>query len=364
MCGGAGSGLCGLCHLHALPHAATVPPPSLPSRLQTPFMTVTRWQPGRAVTVPLSARMDRAQLLAELERHFPSPNLFYAIRLTGRFESLRARSVKKQKVDRWASRRCWLIPAGCTSGSLLLPSARHTRHLPPACRRPLVAVAKDQAVFELGAGSGTLVGFWSPPFMGSALTVPGFHLHFLSGAPLVALAHDNEPAALQPVCLAAVAMPESFEPSRDVVLGLAGQLPVAAVSTCPLMRHMHACASPWLAAEDKMQGGHLLEAVLLEGEAQIQVGCRFLFPLLLALSWRPGQRPPFAAAPPVLCGATTCVLPPVTAAAGAAPHRHRPAQDADLPGGGPHEGPRGGSGERGEVISFILSILVDCTPFE
>ncbi|EFN55738.1 hypothetical protein CHLNCDRAFT_134073 [Chlorella variabilis] len=134
---------------------------------KTPFMTVTRWQPGRAVTVPLSARMDRAQLLAELERHFPSPNLFYAIRLTGRFESLRARSVKKQKVD-----------------------------------RPLVAVAKDQAVFELGAGSGTLVGFWSPPFMGSALTVPGFHLHFLS--------------------------------------------------------------------EDKMQGGHLLEAVLLEGEAQIQ----------------------------------------------------------------------------------------------
>jgi alpha-acetolactate decarboxylase len=36
-------------------------------------------------------------------------------------------------------------------------------------------------VFELGPGSGTLAGFWSPSYLGSALTVPGFHLHYLSG---------------------------------------------------------------------------------------------------------------------------------------------------------------------------------------
>ena len=49
-------------------------------------------------------------------------------------------------------------------------------------RRPLAQVAKEQAVFDLGAGSGVLVGFWSPAYVGHAFTVPGFHLHYLSGA--------------------------------------------------------------------------------------------------------------------------------------------------------------------------------------
>ncbi len=35
-------------------------------------------------------------------------------------------------------------------------------------------------MFELEQQQGSLVGFWSPPYMGTALTVPGFHLHFLS----------------------------------------------------------------------------------------------------------------------------------------------------------------------------------------
>lgn len=38
-------------------------------------------------------------------------------------------------------------------------------------------------MFELGAGEGTVAGFWSPAYVGSSLTVPGWHLHFLSGAP-------------------------------------------------------------------------------------------------------------------------------------------------------------------------------------
>lgn len=36
-------------------------------------------------------------------------------------------------------------------------------------------------MFELGACSGTLMGFWTPGYLGSGLNVPGFHLHFLSG---------------------------------------------------------------------------------------------------------------------------------------------------------------------------------------
>ncbi|KAL4436758.1 hypothetical protein ABPG75_003897 [Micractinium tetrahymenae] len=113
---------------------------------KTPFMTLTRWRPEHCIALHLGCRHGWQELLEELEAHFPSPNLFYAVRIEGRFESMRARAVRKQ-----------------------------------AGNRPLAAVAKEQAVFELGAGSGTLVGFWSPAFVGSSLTVPGWHLHFLSG---------------------------------------------------------------------------------------------------------------------------------------------------------------------------------------
>lgn len=112
---------------------------------KTPFMTLTRWCPEHCIAVHLGCRHGWQELLEELEAHFPSPNLFYAVRLEGRFEGMRARAVRRQ-----------------------------------AANRPLAAVAKEQAVFELGAGSGTLVGFWSPAYVGSALTVPGWHLHFLS----------------------------------------------------------------------------------------------------------------------------------------------------------------------------------------
>lgn len=139
----------------------------VPPSAKTPFMTLTRWNPERCLSIDLNCRLGWRELLDTLETHFPSPNFFYAVRLEGRFESMRARAVRKQEGN-----------------------------------RPLAAVAKEQAVFDLGAGAGTLAGFWSPAYLGSSLTVPGWHLHFLS--------------------------------------------------------------------EDKKQGGHVLQAVLLEGRALIQ----------------------------------------------------------------------------------------------
>jgi len=134
---------------------------------KTPFMTLTRWKPDRCIAVDLGCQHSWQELMEELEAHFPSPNLFYAVRIDGRFDSMRLRAVRKQEGN-----------------------------------RPFAEVAKEQAVIELGAGSGTLVGFWSPPYMGYSVTMPGWHLHYLS--------------------------------------------------------------------EDKKQGGHVLEAVLLEGQALIQ----------------------------------------------------------------------------------------------
>lgn len=70
--------------------------------MQTPFMTVTRWRPDRSVAVPLHGPLPYKDLLAQLESHFPSPNIFYAVRLAGRFDWVKARSVRKQEVDRQA----------------------------------------------------------------------------------------------------------------------------------------------------------------------------------------------------------------------------------------------------------------------
>lgn len=75
---------------------------------------------------------------------FPSPNIFYAIRAEGRFAFMQVRSVPKQENY-----------------------------------RPLVDVAREQPVFTFTDIDGTLVGFFTPTFLGS-LSVPGLHLHFLS----------------------------------------------------------------------------------------------------------------------------------------------------------------------------------------
>jgi acetolactate decarboxylase len=63
-------------------------------------MSLTRWQPEKSSSVRLVSRLDWPGLLAELERQFPSPNLFYALRVEGRFESVRARSVRRQEAVR------------------------------------------------------------------------------------------------------------------------------------------------------------------------------------------------------------------------------------------------------------------------
>jgi len=77
-------------------------------------------------------------------RLLPSPNLFYALRIEGRFSDVRVRSVPKQENY-----------------------------------RPLVEVAREQAEFTLPDAEGTLAGFFTPSFLGS-LNVPGLHLHFLT----------------------------------------------------------------------------------------------------------------------------------------------------------------------------------------
>ena len=110
--------------------------------LGTPYACVTHFNPIKSMDAPKNGTfLDLQQVIAD---SMLSNNLIYAIRVEGTFIKIHARSVPKQDAY-----------------------------------RPLVDVADDQKEFKYERISGQLVGFWTPDFMHS-ISVPGFHLHFLS----------------------------------------------------------------------------------------------------------------------------------------------------------------------------------------
>ena len=85
----------------------------------------------------------------ELEEHilktYPYKNVFFAVKIVGKFSAVRTRVVEKQ-----------------------------TRPY-----KQLLAVANEQAVFEKSDVSGTVIGYFAPK-MFQGMAAPGFHLHFLA----------------------------------------------------------------------------------------------------------------------------------------------------------------------------------------
>ena len=120
-------------------------PHPMPPSATTPFAQVTFFQADHSFSVPPG--LDFAGLKKWLEAKLPSPNLIYAVRVTGVFEQVKARSVPRQK--------------------------------PPY--PPLMQAVKHQAVFEWSNAQGELVGFVSPGYM-KGIGAPGWHLHFLGAA--------------------------------------------------------------------------------------------------------------------------------------------------------------------------------------
>jgi acetolactate decarboxylase len=108
----------------------------------TPFSCVTFFQPSSEDE--LDEELSYADFMNWVKELMPSPNLFYAFRVTGEFAYVKTRSVPKQENY-----------------------------------RPLVEVAKEQPTFEFENVSGMMVGFFTPAFVPS-LNVPGIHLHFLT----------------------------------------------------------------------------------------------------------------------------------------------------------------------------------------
>jgi acetolactate decarboxylase len=103
---------------------------------------VTRFSPG--IDVETESIGSFKELETQCDKYRDSGNIFYGIRLDGRFKRVHTRVVN-----------------------------------PPQPGTRLVEAAKAQSEFNFGDIDGTLVGLWSPGFS-SAFSISGYHFHFLS----------------------------------------------------------------------------------------------------------------------------------------------------------------------------------------
>ncbi len=110
--------------------------------VKTPFAAVTYFVADTTHTI--SDRLSHDIFMKKLSRLLPSPNMLYAIKITGRFHHVQARSIPKQ--------------------------SNHS---------PLVEIVTKQVKSEFSDINGTLAGFYTPDFMAS-LSVAGLHLHFIT----------------------------------------------------------------------------------------------------------------------------------------------------------------------------------------
>ena len=110
---------------------------------RTPFAVVTFFEPGSSRALPTP--MDFAGLCAYVDRLVGETATCCAVRVDGRFEHVKTRSVPRQR-----------------------------KPYPP-----LVEVVNNQPTFELRDVTGTLVGFRFPDHA-RGLNVPGYHLHFIT----------------------------------------------------------------------------------------------------------------------------------------------------------------------------------------
>ena len=108
----------------------------------SPFASVTFFNPETTRNV---SSMSYIRLKTMIDSMMGSPNLFYAIKLHGTFHRVKTRSV-------------------------------------PVQHKPYPTLAKvtvNQPEFEFQSVTGTVSGFYCPPFV-TGINVPGYHLHFLS----------------------------------------------------------------------------------------------------------------------------------------------------------------------------------------
>jgi acetolactate decarboxylase len=146
--------------------------------IRTPFALITRFHPeiiGHVATCTSYGDLQR-----QLDAWRPSDHDFYAIRVEARFAEIVSRAVRPS-----------------TEGS------------------PLAEAIPNQGATRALDVSGVLVGFWSPMFV-TALTVPGYHLHFLDadrrwGGHLIDVQGSDLRVRIQRLAEFRVCLPETAE---------------------------------------------------------------------------------------------------------------------------------------------------------
>jgi acetolactate decarboxylase len=141
-----------------------------------PFAVVAWFDADTDVSIPSVASFRDLEACCDRFRH--SGNIFYALRLDGRFKRVRTRAVN-----------------------------------PPQPGTRLVDAAKAQSEFTFADVDGTLVGLWSPGFA-SAFSVAGYHFHFLSadrqhGGHLLDLQADTLQLKVEALTSFHLALPET-----------------------------------------------------------------------------------------------------------------------------------------------------------
>jgi len=116
----------------------------VPGTLKTPYATVHFFHTDKIVTLNTPIQ-NYKHFQNYLDQHLPSRNRPYAFKITGYFDELKNRSIHKQSQP--------YLPA--------------------------VEVVTSQSIFELKNITGTAVGYWFPDYL-DKITVPGYHLHFIS----------------------------------------------------------------------------------------------------------------------------------------------------------------------------------------
>lgn len=110
--------------------------------MTSPFTSLTWFKSNIEIVCD---NLTYEQLETKITQLLPSPNLFYAYKISGSFNQVMVRTVSKQ-----------IVP---------FPS--------------LLVATKDQAVMTFNNISGDIAGFWTPKFA-STIGAAGFHSHFIS----------------------------------------------------------------------------------------------------------------------------------------------------------------------------------------
>ena len=116
---------------------------SIDDSMKIPFAMLTFFQAD--TTLELNGNLDYEQLIKFIDNQLPTKNIFYAIKISGLFKYVKARSVPKQE-----------------------------KPYPP-----ITEAINKQAIFEFMDVNCTAVGFRIPDYFHS-INDPGYHLHLIT----------------------------------------------------------------------------------------------------------------------------------------------------------------------------------------